>query len=73
MYVNATSIRLSRGKSTPAIRANPDLLISLALLMFGVIANDPDDAFAFHDPAFFAAYFNRRPNFHKKLLKISYL
>jgi hypothetical protein len=39
-------------------------LLSLPLFMLGVIANNPDDAAAFHDFALFTSYFNGCFNFH---------
>src|SRR5258706_12358914 len=56
MYVSAISMRFSFGRSTPAIRAKT-LLLSLALLVARVLADDPHDAFA---PDHFAVLANLR-------------
>src|SRR5262249_52966616 len=71
MYVNATSLRLSRGRSTPATRAirlsPPRLASALALLVAHVHADDPHDTLAPDDLALLASRPDRRPYLHRVL------
>jgi hypothetical protein len=65
IYVSAISMRLSRGRSTPAILANCSSLQSaLALLVLRVRANHPKNTLAPNDFAFFAHSSHRRSNLH---------
>jgi hypothetical protein len=43
---------------------------ALLLLMFGVLADDPDDAVAANHLAFIAYFLDARPDFHAQLLAI---
>jgi hypothetical protein len=62
-------IALSRGRSTPAIRAICVLrflrqLLALSLLVLGIDANHAHHAFALDDLALVAHFFNACSNFH---------
>src|SRR5207247_3222235 len=73
MYVNATSTRLSRGRSTPAIRAKVWLLLSsaLPLLVLGILLTDhPHDPFALDDLTLLTHLFYRRSHFHIATLQV---
>src|SRR5215211_2760226 len=58
------SSRLSRGRSTPAIRAMPLSLLALPLLVPGVGADDHHDAPPPDDPAPVAHLLHGRPDLH---------
>ena len=62
MYVRATSIRLSRGTSTPAIRATCSL--PLPLLVLWILTYDPDSTVPLDDFAPIADLFHRGPDLH---------
>src|SRR5216110_1939216 len=65
MYWIAIWPRLSRGRSTPAMRAMSSAPLStLALFVARVLADDPDHARAPHDLAVLAAHLDRRSDFH---------
>src|SRR6266478_4090632 len=66
MYWIATSPRLSRGRSTPEMRAIGWLSCSLALalLVARILANDAHDALAPHDLAVLAPNLDGRSDFH---------
>src|SRR5512146_447773 len=72
MYWRAISIRFSRGRSTPAMRAirgSPgSRALALALLVAGVgRADDPHDALALHHLALVADLLHRRADLHDAL------
>src|SRR5690349_17857708 len=73
MYCRLTSIRFSRGRSMPAMRAIRCLSVkrgplSLALLVTGVgRADDPHDALAPHHLALVADLLHRRADLHETL------
>src|SRR5713226_6117932 len=70
MYWIAISPRLSRGRSTPEIRAMWSPLypwLTLALLVARVLADDAHDALAPHDLAVLAPDFDGRSDFHSGL------
>src|SRR5215217_5365390 len=76
MYRRAMSTRLSRGRSTPAIRAmpfSPSLGLALPLLVPRVRADDPDDATPADDLALVAHRLDRRPNLHRGTSPYLYL
>src|SRR5437899_667341 len=62
MYVNATSTRFSRGRSTPAIRAMP---LPLPLLVARVRADDHHDAAATDHLALLAHLADARTYLHR--------
>src|SRR5215470_2231237 len=67
MYWIATSPRLSRGRSTPAMRAMAapfSCSLALPLLVARVLADDADAPRAPHDLAVLAPYLDRRSDFH---------
>src|SRR5918995_5558436 len=64
MYRSALSSRLSRGRSTPAIRAIPSSLLALPLLMPWVGADDHHDAPAPDHPTPIAHLLHGRPDLH---------
>src|SRR5262245_45836677 len=70
MYVSAISMRLSAGRSTPAMRATspPSLLLTLLVPRIA-LADHADDALATHDLAVLADLLDRRPNFHRTRLR----
>src|SRR5262245_30486724 len=63
MYVSATSMRLLRGRSTPASRAIVYSL-TLPLLMPRVLADHADDSPPLDHLALVANLFDRRAHFH---------
>src|SRR5688572_5539793 len=67
MYVSAISMRLLRGRSTPAMRAMT-LPLTLALLVARVATDDSNDALALDDLALDADRFDGCSNFHWLLL-----
>src|SRR5688572_31678874 len=62
------SSRLSRGRSTPAIRAIPGGLLALPLLVSRVGADDHHDAAAPDHAALVAHLLHGRPDLHRYLL-----
>src|SRR5262245_12481498 len=67
MYVRATSPRLSRGKSTPAMRAMSVPRSALTLLVARVRADDPHDTLSADHLALLAPRLDRRSNLHLAL------
>src|SRR5213594_1993547 len=67
MQVSATSPRLSRGRSTPEIRAIPSPLSPLLLFVLRVLANDVHSPPALNHLALFTSHFHRRSNLHEVL------
>src|SRR6186713_2737853 len=72
MYWTATTPRLSRGRSTPAIRAMGDSS-ALPLLVTGILADHPHGPVPAHDLAVLAPQLDRRLDFHDCPLKKTYL
>src|SRR5215467_632198 len=64
MYWIATSPRLSRGRSTPEMRAIWSPSLTLALLVARVLADDAHDALAPHDLAVLAPNLDGWSDFH---------
>src|SRR5215510_8872037 len=69
MYWIATSPRLSRGRSTPAMRAmGAPFSLALPLLVPRVLADDAHASRAPHDLAVLAPNLDRRSDFHPCIL-----
>src|SRR5262245_34637574 len=64
MYWIAISPRLSRGKSTPAMRAMWTALLALPLLVTRILADDAHRALSAHDLAMFAPHLDGWSDFH---------